>query len=294
MNPLLGDKKTTLILVGPALLVYSVVMLIPIVASLGYTLFEGNPIIGFSFSGVANFRELFNDPRVVDSTIVTIKYALVMTIGQVGFGYLLALMYVFILRRWSSVVRTLVFFPIVLPTVAVALLFQQMFAIAPREGLVNSGLQALGGASVDWFGDGGTAFLVIIIMDIWKSMGFYGVLLYAGLLDIPEDVFESARIDGASGWRLVRHIVLPLSLPVLISSLIFSINGTLKVFDSILALTNGGPGTSTSPLTIYMFDTSFRYGEYGYGSAIASLLTLLCLIVTVIIFRLSRRDLTKG
>ena len=294
MNPLLGDKKSTFILVGPALLVYSVVMLVPIIASLGYTFFEGNPIVGFSFSGFANFKQLIDDPRVIDSTWITIKYAIVMTIGQVGFGYLLALMYVFILRRWSSVVRTLVFFPIVLPTVAVALLFQQMFAIAPQDGLVNSLVQGLGGASVDWFGDGGTAFLVIIIMDIWKSMGFYGVLLYAGLLDIPEDVFESARIDGASGWKLVRHIVVPLSLPVLVSSLIFSINGTLKVFDSILALTNGGPGTSTSPLTIYMFDTSFRYGEYGYGSAIESLLTLISLIVTVIIFRLSRRDLTKG
>ena len=74
-------------------------------------------------------------------------------------------------------------------------------------------------------------------------MGFYAVLLYAGLVDIPEEIIESARLDGASGFRLVRHIVLPLSLPVLLSSIIFSINGTLKVFDTVLALTNGGPGT---------------------------------------------------
>ena len=80
-------------------------------------------------------------------------------------------------------------------------------------------------------------------MDLWRSMGFYAVLLYAGLVDIPEDLFESARLDGASGCRLVRHIVIPLSLPVLLSSVIFSINGTLKVFDSVLALTDGGPGT---------------------------------------------------
>ena len=82
-------------------------------------------------------------------------------------------------------------------------------------------------------------------------------------------------------------------MPVLLSSIIFSINGTLKVFDSIVALTNGGPGSSTTPLTLYMFRTSFAFGDYGYGSSIALLLTLLCLIVTIFIFRSSRRDLTK-
>ncbi|ROP78803.1 carbohydrate ABC transporter membrane protein 1 (CUT1 family) [Frigoribacterium sp. PhB107] len=293
MNPLLGDRRATLILIGPALLIYSVVMLVPIVVSFGYTLASGNAITGFTFSGLENYQRLLTDTRVRDALLLTVRYAVLMTILQVGFGYLLSLMYVFVLRKWSSAVRTLVFFPVVLPTVAVALLFQQMFAIAPQNGLVNTALEAVGLSSVDWFGDGGTAFLVIIVMDVWRSMGFYGVLLYAGLLDIPEEVFESARIDGASGFGLVRRIVLPLSLPVLVSSLIFSVNGTLKVFDSILALTNGGPGTSTSPLTIYMFDTSFRFGQYGYGSTVAFLLTVVSLLVTVFIFRANRRDLTK-
>ncbi|WP_209559905.1 carbohydrate ABC transporter permease [Frigoribacterium sp. PvP032] len=293
MNPLLGDRRATLILIGPALLIYSVVMLVPIIVSFGYTLTSGNAITGFTFSGLENYQRLLTDTRVRDALLLTVRYAVLMTILQVGFGYLLSLLYVFVLRKWSSAVRTLVFFPVVLPTVAVALLFQQMFAIAPQNGLVNTALEAVGLSSVDWFGDGGTAFLVIIIMDVWRSMGFYGVLLYAGLLDIPEEVFESARIDGASGFGLVRRIVLPLSLPVLVSSLIFSVNGTLKVFDSILALTNGGPGTSTSPLTIYMFDTSFRFGQYGYGSTVAFLLTVVSLLVTVFIFRANRRDLTK-
>jgi multiple sugar transport system permease protein/raffinose/stachyose/melibiose transport system permease protein len=125
-------------------------------------------------------------------------------------------------------------------------------------------------------------------------MGFYAVLLYAGLVDIPEDIIESARLDGAGGWRLIKGIVLPLSLPVLLSSVIFSINGTLKVFDTVIALTNGGPGNATTPLTVYMFRTSFAYGDYGYGSTIALMLTILCLLVTLFIFRSSRRDLTKA
>ncbi|MEU4014942.1 sugar ABC transporter permease [Microbacterium sp. NPDC028030] len=294
MQNVLGDRKAIAILLGPALLIYSVVMLIPVVWSMGYTLFEGNAIVGFEFVGFDNFARLIGDSEVHAALLFTLKYAVVVTIGQVLLGYLLSLLYVFALKRASGIVRTLVFFPVVMPTVAVALLFQQLFSIAPTEGVVNSVLSGLGGVPVDWFGDGGSAFIVIAIMDIWRSMGFYGVLLYAGLIDIPEDVLESARLDGASGWKLVRHIVLPLSAPVLVSSLIFSINGTLKVFDSVLALTNGGPGTSTSPLTISMFDNAFTYGNYGYGSTIAMLLTIICLVVTVFIFRANARTAKKG
>lgn len=294
MQNVLGDRKAIAILLGPALLIYSVVMLIPVIWSMGYTLFEGNAIVGFQFVGFDNFARLVGDSEVHAALLFTLKYAAVVTIGQVLLGYLLSLLYVFALKRASGIVRTLVFFPVVMPTVAVALLFQQLFSIAPTEGVVNSVLSGLGGVPVDWFGDGGSAFIVIAIMDIWRSMGFYGVLLYAGLIDIPEDVLESARLDGASGWKLVRHIVLPLSAPVLVSSLIFSINGTLKVFDSVLALTNGGPGTSTSPLTISMFDNAFTYGNYGYGSTIAMLLTIICLIVTVFIFRANARTAKKG
>jgi len=293
MKHVLGDKRAIAILLGPALLVYTLVMLVPVIWSLGYTVFEGNAITGFTFVGVDNFVRAAGDPKVWDAVLFTVKYALVVTIGQVFIGYLMSLLYVFVLKRSSGIIRTLVFFPVVLPTVAVALLFQKMFEVAPSTGVVNTVITSFGGDSVDWFGSGANAFLVIAIMDIWRSIGFYGVLLYAGIVEIPEDTLESARLDGATGWSLVRHIVIPLSLPVLLSAIIFSINGTLKVFDSIIALTNGGPGNATSPLTLYMFQTSFSYGEYGYGSTIALLLTIICLVVTVFIFRSSRRDLTK-
>ncbi|MBT2499574.1 sugar ABC transporter permease [Agromyces sp. ISL-38] len=294
MQNILGDRKAIVILLGPALLVYTLVMLVPVLWSLGLTFFEGNALFGFQPAGFDNFVQLFSDPRVLDAIWFTIRYAVIITVGQIVLGYGLSLLYVFALRRASGIVRTLVFFPVVLPTVAVALMFQQLFAVAPQNGIVNEFLNFFGVASVDWFGSAGTAFLVIVIMDIWRSMGFYAVLLYAGLVDIPEEVLESARLDGARGWRLVSNIVLPLSLPVLLSAVIFSINGTLKVFDSILALTNGGPGTSTTPLTLYMFQTSFSYGEYGYGSTIALVLTILCLGVTLFIFRSARRDNTLG
>ncbi|MFE7644240.1 carbohydrate ABC transporter permease [Streptomyces phaeoluteigriseus] len=294
MHRVLGDRRAIAILLGPALLVYSLIMLLPMVWSLGYSFTEGNSIDGFTGNGVANFTRLLDDPAVRDSLWFTLKYAVVVTVGQVAAGYLLALLYVFFLRRASALIRTLVFFPVVLPTVAVGLLFQKLFQVAPQTGPVNSLLNAVGIDSIDFFGSAGSAFWVLVGMDIWRSMGFYAVLLFAGLVDIPDEVLESARLDGATGLGLVRHIVLPLSLPVLMSSLIFSVNGTLKVFDSIVALTNGGPGNGTTPLTLYMFQTSFTYSEYGYGSTIALLLTVVCLLVSLVVYRVSRRDLTEG
>ncbi|MGW2523795.1 carbohydrate ABC transporter permease [Streptomyces sp. NPDC001617] len=294
MRSVLGDRRALAILLGPALLVYTLVMLVPMGWSLGYTFFKGNVIEGFSFDGFGNFEKLWHDPQAHAALWFTFKYGVVVSVGQVLCGYLLALLYVFVLRKSSALIRTLVFFPVILPTVAVALMFQKLFAVAPQNGLANTAIEALGIPHGDWFASGGGAFLVLVVMDVWRSMGFYGVLIYAGLLDIPEETIESARMDGATGWRLIRHVVLPLSWPVVLSSVVFSINGTLKVFDSVLALTNGGPGSDTTPLTLYMFRTAFSYGDYGYGSTIASLLTVVCLGVSLLIFRFSRRDPTKG
>jgi multiple sugar transport system permease protein/raffinose/stachyose/melibiose transport system permease protein len=290
----LGDKKAILILLGPALLVYTLVKLVPVFWSLGLTFFTGNPLGGFTFNGIANFVRFFTDPQALNALGFTLKYAVVLTIGQIVLGYALALMYVFVLRRASTFVRTIVFFPTVLPTVAVALLFKSLFAVGQQEGPVNAGLGLLGLPAVDWFSTGEGTFFVAIIMEIWMSMGFFAVLLYAGLLDIPEETLESARLEGATGFKLVRHIVLPLSLPVLLSSIIFSVNSTLKVFDTVLALNNGGPGSSTTPLTLLMFRTAFNYSDYGYGSTIAFVLTIMCLLVTLFIFRSSRRDITRS
>lgn len=293
MKSVLGDRRAIAILLGPALVVYTLVMLVPVLWSFGYTFFTGNPLEGFQFAGIENFQRLFTDPDIRDALIFTVKYAIVLTAGQVILGYGLALLYIFVLRRSSVLIRTLVFFPVVVPTVAIALLFQKLFQSAPRDGIVNELLLNVGLQSVDWLGQSDTAFAVIVVMDVWRSVGFYAVLLFAGLIDIPDDIIESARIDGARHWSLFRHIVLPLSLPILFSSIIFSINGTIKVFDSVLALTGGGPGNSTTPLTLYMYRTAFAFSDYGYGSTIALLLTIMCLLVTIVIFRSARRDITN-
>lgn len=292
MKNVLADRKTIILLLAPALLVYTLIIVAPVVWSFGLTFFTGNSLQGFTFIGFENFIRLAGDAYVHEAFWFTVRYALIVTIFQVILGYGLALLYHFVLRKTSVLIRTLVFFPVVLPTVAVSLLYQKLFQSAPGDGLVNELLVNVGLSGVDWLGAGDTAFIVIIIMDVWRSIGFYGVLVFSGLMDIPDEIIESARIDGAKGWSLLRSIILPMSLPILFASFIFSINGTIKVFDSVFALTDGGPGSSTTPLTLYMYRTAFQYSDYGYGSAVALLLTVMCLVVTLLIFRSSRRDNT--
>ena len=294
MEGILRDRRAIWLFVAPALTVYSAIILIPIFWSTGYTLFQGSPISGFKYVGFQNYSRLIHDPNFWAALRFTVEYALLVTAGEMILGLLLALSYHFYLKRASGLVRTLVFFPVVLPTVAVAQMFVKLFAIAPQNGLVNSLFQSVGLTSLvrDWLGTANGAFTVIVLMDIWRSMGFFAILLFAGLVDIPEEMIEAARIDGASGVGLVRRIVLPLMRPITVSALIFSVNGTLKVFDTVLALTGGGPGNATTPLTLLMYNTSFTYGDYGYGSTIALALAILCLLVTLTLFGASRRDVT--
>ena len=273
---------------------YSAIMVIPVVWSFGFALYRGNLIEGFTFVGLANFQRLFQDDQVASAVKFTLLYTIVISTGQIVVGYSLALFYTFVLRRSSNMIRTLVFFPVVLPSVAVGLMFSRLFAVAPNTGPVESALNLVGVAPFDFFAGAGTAFWVIVIMDLWRSMGFYGVLLYSGIIDIPLDILEAARIDGARGWQLVRSVVLPLSLPILISAIIFSLNASLKVFDTIVALTNGGPGYQTTPITLLMFQTSFFYSSFGYGSSMAILISVMCLTVTAFIFKYSRRDITAN
>lgn len=289
MNSVFGDRRTIFILLGPALLLYTLLKVAPVMWSFGLSFFEGNTLRGFEWVGFENFTTFFTDDAALQSVWVSVGFAIAATIGQVALGYGLALLYVFVLRKGSALVRTIVFFPAILPTVAVALLFRSFVAVGDNQGPVNDLINFFGGESVEVLASTFGTMLTAIVMTLWSSMGFYAILLYAGLLDIPEEVIESARLDGANGFRLVRHIVVPLSLPILLSSVIFSLNATLKVFDSLLALNGGGPGTSTAPLTLYMYRTAFEYAEYGYGSTIALVLTLLCLVFTLAIFRSSRR-----
>lgn len=285
MNKVLGNKKAISLFVVPALILYTVIVMVPVIWSLYYSFFSGSPGLQWEFCGLDNYMRLFKDKNFFHALTVNIKYISVVTMGQVGLGLLLALMFKFWLRRCKTIIRTLVFFPVVLPTVAVGQLFAKIYEIQPNYGLLNSFLDSIGLKSLvqPWLGQSSTALWCLCIMDIWVAMGFYSVIFYGALLDIPDDILEAARIDGAGGWNLFRRILIPLLRPMIITSLVFSFSGTVKMMESSMALTNGGPGTATKSLSMYMYDVSFTYNKVGYGSVIAIVIFLICVLGSTVI-----------
>lgn len=290
MKHVLGNKKAIALFVVPALIIYSIIVILPILWSLYYSFYNGTPGLKWEFVGIENYIALFSDKNFLAALWVNVRYIAIVMVGQVGLGLCLALVFQFWVKRFKNIVRTLVFFPVVLPTVAVGQLFVKIYEIQPNYGLLNSLLDNIG---LDkwvqpWIGQASTALGALSAMDIWVAMGFYSVIFYGALLDIPGDIIEAARIDGCNAWNLFRRILAPLLRPVLITSLVFSFSGTVKMFESALALTKGGPGNATKSLSMYMYNVSFSYGKVGYGSVIAIFIFLLCIVGSRLIMRFDK------
>jgi raffinose/stachyose/melibiose transport system permease protein len=285
MKKVLGDKKAILIFILPPLILYTVIVALPVVWSFYYSLYAGSPGLKWRFNGLNNYIKIWKDQNFLDALVVNLKYIAVVMVGQVGLGLLLALMFQFWLKHFKNIIRTLVFFPVVLPTVAVGQLFVKIYEIQPNYGLLNSILANIGLKNLvqPWIGQASTALGSLCVMDIWVAMGFYSVIFYGALLDIPSDIIEAARIDGAGGFKLFKFILAPLLRPMIITSLVFSFSGTVKMFESALSLTNGGPGNATRSLSMYMYTTSFSYNKVGYGSVIAIFIFLLCIAGSAVI-----------
>ncbi len=292
MKRVLGNKKAILLFIGPALILYSIIVILPVVWSLYYSFFEGSPGLKWEFAGLKNYQRLFTDKNFIQALIVNLKYIAVVMAGQVGLGLALALFFRFWLNNFKNVVRTLVFFPVVLPTVAVGQLFVKIYEIQPNYGLLNSILSGIGLQEwvQPWIGQASTALGALSAMDIWVAMGFYSVIFYGALLDIPGEIIEAAKIDGCNAINLFKSILAPLLRPIILTSLVFSFTGTVKMFESALALTKGGPGNATKSLSMYMYNVSFTYGKVGYGSVIAVFIFLLCIIGSGIINRFDKKD----
>lgn len=290
MNKVLGNKKAVGAFVIPAAILYSAFVIVPVIWSLYYTFYSGMPGIKWQFCGIDNYLRLFKDKNFTKALIVNIKYILIVTTGQVTLGLGMALIFKFWLNHFASLVRTIVFFPVVLPTVAVAQLFVKIYEIQPHYGLLNSLLNALNlnGLIQPWIGQASTALGSLAAMDIWTAVGFYAVIFYGALLDISSSVIEAAKIDGARPWQLFRMVLAPLLRPMIITCVVFSFTGTVKMFDSAMALTGGGPGAATKSLSIYMYDTAFTYSKTGYGSVISLVIFAICVMGSALIRRFDK------
>jgi raffinose/stachyose/melibiose transport system permease protein len=280
MKKVLGNKKAIALFILPPFILYSVLVILPVLWSFYYSFFSGTPGLKWEFSGLDNYFKLFTDKNFMDALWVNVRYIAIVMLGQVGLGLALALLFNFWLKRFKSIIRTLVFFPVVLPTVAVGQLFTKIYEIQPNYGLLNSILDNLGLTEYvqPWIGQAATALYCLSAMDIWVAMGFYSVIYYGALLDIPGEIIEAAQIDGCNGWNLFKRILFPLLRPITVTCLIFSFTGTVKMFESALALTGGGPGNATKSLSMYMYNVAFTYSKMGYGSVIAIFIFALCFI----------------
>lgn len=293
MKNVLGNKKAVVLFVLPGLILYVGLVFVPVVWSFVYSFYDGIPGLNFTFAGFKNYQKLLIDKRFHDALIVNLKYIAMTMLGQVALGLGMALVFKFWLKKFKNVIRTLIFFPVVLPTVAVGQLFAKIYEIQPNYGLLNSLLASLGLEQwvQPWIGQASTALTALSVMDVWVSMGFYAVIFYGALLDIPDDVLEAAKIDGCNAWQLFKGILMPLLRPITITCLVFSFSGTVKMFESAVALTGGGPGNATTSLSMYMYNASFGFGKVGYGSTIAIVIFIICMLGTSLIRKF---DLKEG
>ena len=289
MNRVFGDRKTILILLIPPLAIYVLLKVVPVLWSLGLSFFQGNTLRGFEFVGIQNFTTFFTDGAALQSLWVSVSFAAMATIGQVTLGYLLALLYVFVLRKGSAFVRTAVFFPMVLPTVAVALLFRSLVSVGENQGPVNDVINFFGGDSVEFMASTAGTMAVAIIMTLWSSMGFYAVLLFTGLLDIPDEIIESARLDGASRWEEFRDVTLPGIRPTLIFMILMTTIWSFLTFDYIWILTQGGPAGASEVLAVLVYKEAFNNFNAGYASAIGLTMSFFVGCVIAIFLVLRRR-----
>lgn len=290
MDRVLGDKKAIILMVLPAFLIFIGVIFVPIVWTFVYSLFSGMPGLNFTYTGFSNYIDMWSNKQTLDAIKMNWKYIAFVTPGQVGLGLLVSLMMYFSVKKYKTLARTIVFIPTILPTVAVAQMFAKMYEMVPNYGLINAILDAVGLEKwvQPFLGQSNTAFGALVVMDIWTAIGFYTVIIYGALVDIPSELLEAARIDGASGIKLFTKIVLPMIKTIMITCMVFSFTGTIKLYESATALTKGGPGNATTSMTMNMYQNAFLFDQYGYASAVAILILVQCLLVTFVINRLGK------
>jgi multiple sugar transport system permease protein len=271
----------------PNLLGFAIFTLVPMVFSLALALMSWDGANQVSWVGLENFKNLLDDS--------TFKIALKNTFWYVGgtvpLTMICSLGLAVLLNqpiRGRNIFRTIYFFPYVASLVAVAVVWNMLFF--PSAGPVNEFLRAIGvenpprwSASVDW------AMPTVILASIWRNMGYYMIIYLAALQGIPRILYEAAEIDGASAWQKFRYVTVPMLTPATFFISIMLTITSFKVFDLIMVMTNGGPGRATNVLVIHTYNTAFRQFKFGYSSAIAMVLFVLVMVITIVQFYMERR-----
>lgn len=239
----------------------------------------GLPGLGQPFVGLENYRDLFRDKIAHHSLLNTLLFVFATTFFEILFGLIIAL----VLNhhfRGRGMVRAAILVPWAIPTVVSSQMWR--FIFNDKYGLLNYILfRSDTSAYTAWLANPATAFAAIVVADVWKTSSFAGLLILAGLQVIPDELYEAAKIDGASAWQQLRKITLPLIKPALLIALLFRTMDAFRVFDLVFVMTQGGPADATNVLQFYGYKKIFAEGLMGYGSTISVLVFLITFIISI-------------
>ncbi|WHY63778.1 carbohydrate ABC transporter permease [Cytobacillus firmus] len=282
MNKMLSNKKVIALYITPALFLVLALIYVPIVQTGYYGLMKWNGIGEMDFIGLKNYTVLMKDALFWKSALHSFLLALFSALCLIGYLFISIILAGKI--KGADLLRKIYLIPMLLASVAIAQLWMKIYH--PSNGMLNTVLMAIGMEDPPaWLADANLALYAIIIPIIWQYAGFYILIYYAALKNIPVSLVEAARIDGASPWQIALKIKLPLIMNVIKVTIVLAVVGSLKYFDLIYVMTGGGPNGASEVMASYMYQKAFKGFDFGYASAIGFFLLVICLIVTYIIRR---------
>ena len=289
----MNSPRVAWLFLAPALLVLGVFFLLPVIGALGlsltdYDLYALADIRNLRFVALHNYWALLQRPLFWSALGHTVYFVAVGVPLSMATSLGAALLLNSPLARCKPFFRTALFAPVVTTVVAVAVIWRYLFNT--KYGIANFVLGHLGVHPIDWLGDPHWAMPTIILFAVWKNFGYNMIIFLAGLQAIPPELYEAARIDGASAWRQLRHITLPLLGPTLLMVSILTLAGYFQLFAEPYVMTEGGPLQSTTSVLYLMYDEGFQWWNLGEASAVAFLLFMIMFAVTAVMLRLARRS----
>ena len=277
-----------LLFVLPALIGFFVFVVGPMIATVVMSLMKYDLLSPPKFVWFANFQKLVGDVRLGKVFGNTAVFAVFAVLGNVGLGVVLA---VLLNQKMPAALkyayRAAYFFPSLVGLIFVAVIWQFLFQ--KDIGIINYYLGRVGIGPIGWLSNPNVALVSVIILDVWKNVGFAMLIAMAGLQSISTEYYDAAKVDGSSAFRTFWQITIPLLSPTILFLVTMNTIGAFKVFESIVVLTNGGPGDATRSLVMYIYEQGFKSLNMGYASAISLLLLAVIALVTGIQFVLSRR-----
>jgi multiple sugar transport system permease protein len=270
---------------APALSAIFIFFFLPVIAAfiISFTDFDIYALGNFSsvrFIGFNNYIKLFDDPLFYTALKNTFYFVVVAAPFSIAISLGAALLLNSKLVKFKAIFRLSYFIPVVTTLVAVAIVWR--FIYHQKFGIINYLLSLIGIAPIDWLGDTTTAMPAIILMSVWKSFGYNMIIFIAGLQNIPEDLYEAASIEGASGWQKFKSITLPMLAPTTVFISIITMIGYFQFFAEPYIMTQGGPLNSTLSIVQYMYQEGFKWWNMGYSASIAFVFFFIIMIGTLI------------